>query len=74
MNSSRTSSITAEKNQNGRFIAIFCILRGSFDLVGAITLSSIMTAGYRRVCFCLNVHVHVVFLYNVCYLYLYQKI
>ena len=26
-----------KKNQNGGFIAIFCILRQSFDLVGAIT-------------------------------------
>ena len=36
MTSSGTSSIMAEKIQNGRFIVIFCILRQQFDLVGAI--------------------------------------
>ena len=37
MTSSRTSSIMAEKKKNGRFIAIFNILRLKIDLVGAIT-------------------------------------
>ena len=37
MISSRTSSIMSEKNQNGRFIALFCILHQKFDLLGAIT-------------------------------------
>ena len=53
MTSYLTSSIMAEKIENGRLIAIFHILRQYFDLVGTITLSSIIAAGYCRVCSCL---------------------
>ena len=34
----------AKQIQNGRFIVIFEILRQTFNIVGAITLSSIMGA------------------------------
>ena len=41
-----------EKFKNFQFIAIFCILRQYFDLLAAITSSSIMAVGYFRVCSC----------------------
>ena len=41
MTSSRTSSIMAEKNQNGRFIVIFRSSRKKNDLVGVITSKKI---------------------------------
>ena len=46
-----------KKIQNGRFTVIFCILLQQFDLVGAITLSSLMAVGYCRVCSCLYMYI-----------------
>ena len=45
----------AKQIQNDRFIVIFDILRQTFNIVGAITLSSILAASYCRVRSCLNI-------------------